>query len=794
IEVGKESTGATWTDLPVKQEGATVTYEVTEVPVSGYDAPSYAPANIEATQTGHSGTITVKNVHTPEVTQVSVTKVWDDNDDQDGLRKTVTVTLSGKYTVNGSEKSVTIPNATKTIEVGRESIGATWTDLPVKQEGATVTYEVTEVPVSGYNAPSYAPANIEATQTEHSGTITVTNKHIPEETEVKVFKVWDDADDQDGYRPDDVTVNLLADGSIIDTVTLSEENEWSYSWTKLDKKAKGADIDYTVTENAVSEYTTKIVKNDENSFSYTVTNSHTPEKTEYTVTKVWDDLNDIGEIRPAAIQVQLTADGEKSGDPVTLNDTNNWTYTWTDLDKYKDHGTEIVYHADETAVPAGYEKEISATKTGALITNTYEPKPVDVNPPVQKIIEGPDEDLYNMGDFTFTIAGAKEGVTVPLPENTSITNSPDYELEDKKGFYEFGVITFTLPGTYEYKVTESGSVPNVQNDPEAETGKTLTFTVKDDGTGKLVVSPTSEEVQLSFTNILQGLVSEQFGGKKNLKHFSSRPLPTFTFQLFEIVDGEEELIDTATTKGSGRYTFRKIQYYKTGTYEYVVREMDGGYPGITYDTREYRFTVEVYENENGTYGTRITGDNAKRLNFVNDSETPPPPPHLPDTGFSAVHAQTLPEQPKDVNYKTLRWRLEIPTLDMSTDIVEVPLVDNEYPVTWLGYSAGLLEDSALPGQGRSLITGHNHLNTMEAGPFALLDTLNEGDRIFVTDPASGLQIFEVYMNTKISEYDFDGLTEISETDEHSLTLITCEDERVEGGYANRRIIAARPIG
>ena len=130
---------------------------------------------------------------------------------------------------------------------------------------------------------------------------------------------------------------------------------------------------------------------------------------------------------------------------------------------------------------------------------------------------------------------------------------------------------------------------------------------------------------------------------------------------------------------------------------------------------------------------------------------------------------------------------------MSTDIVGVPYVDEEYPVTWLGASAGLLEGSALPGEGRALLTGHNHLNTMEAGPFALIETLSEGDRIFVTDPGNGLQIFEVYMNTKIDEFDFAGLYKISESDEHSLTLITCEDERPEGGYANRRIIAAKPI-
>ena len=79
--------------------------------------------------------------------------------------------------------------------------------------------------------------------------VAITNRHKTEETEVNVTKVWNDADDQDGYRPDDVTVNLLANGEVIDTVTLSEENSWSYSWTKLDKKAAGKDIDYTVTED-----------------------------------------------------------------------------------------------------------------------------------------------------------------------------------------------------------------------------------------------------------------------------------------------------------------------------------------------------------------------------------------------------------------------------------------------------------------------------------------------------------------------------------------------------------------
>ena len=85
-------------------------------------------------------------------------------------------------------------------------------------------------------------------------------------------------------------------------------------------------------------------------------------------------------------------------------------------------------------------------------------------------------------------------------ERTTITNSAQYKFPGKDGFYEFGVIEFTVVGTYEYKVTESGSLPNVTNDPDAVTGKTITFTVTDDGEGNLVVDPTTDKAQFSFTN------------------------------------------------------------------------------------------------------------------------------------------------------------------------------------------------------------------------------------------------------------------------------------------------------
>lgn len=166
---------------------------------------------------------------------------------------------------------------------------------------------------------------------------------------------------------------------------------------------------------------------------------------------------------------------------------------------------------------------------------------------------------------------------------------------------------------------------------------------------------------------------------------------------------------------------------------------------------------------------------------------------MPETGFSALKPTVLDEQPKDLSYRPLAWTLEIPSLALMTDIVEVPSTDGTYPVTWLGSSAGLLEGFGLPGSGHSVLTGHNHLNTMEAGPFALLQEMGIGDRIFVLDPQNEMQIFTVYANEKITETDIRGLQRIAERFDDSLTLITCEDERVEGGYANRRIIAAKPI-
>ncbi|MBE6037805.1 MAG: Cna B-type domain-containing protein [Anaerofustis stercorihominis] len=49
-----------------------------------------------------------------------------------------------------------------------------------------------------------------------------------------VKKVWDDDNSKD--RPESVKVNLLGDGEVVETVVLSDENDWTYTWETLDDR------------------------------------------------------------------------------------------------------------------------------------------------------------------------------------------------------------------------------------------------------------------------------------------------------------------------------------------------------------------------------------------------------------------------------------------------------------------------------------------------------------------------------------------------------------------------------
>ena len=104
------------------------------------------------------------------------------------------------------------------------------------------------------------------------------------------------------------------------------------------------------------------------------------DKTDIKVTKKWEDNDNHDGKRPNSVTVQLLADGKAQGDSITLNSGNNWTYTWTELAKYK-AGNEIVYSVEETSkLPDGYASEVSGSAAeGFTITNSYTPETTGVS-------------------------------------------------------------------------------------------------------------------------------------------------------------------------------------------------------------------------------------------------------------------------------------------------------------------------------------------------------------------------------------------------------------------------------
>ncbi|MBQ1422603.1 MAG: Cna B-type domain-containing protein, partial [Firmicutes bacterium] len=226
---------------------------------------------------GENVTYAVDNgviTNTQEPTELSVTKAWKNADGTttppedaevtftlyaDGAATYYTVTLDG-------EADTTMPNVTGGYE--SDSWKATFVKLPKYkiENGAAVEIEYTIQETGTW--PGYAVSYGDGTTAEYAvdgGTIT--NEQIT--TEIGGTKTWNDDDffvdgvPVDGYqRPESITVNLLADGTVIDSKTVTEDDEWEYEFTDLPKyrieNGTAVEIVYTVEEETVGGYSTEI--------------------------------------------------------------------------------------------------------------------------------------------------------------------------------------------------------------------------------------------------------------------------------------------------------------------------------------------------------------------------------------------------------------------------------------------------------------------------------------------------------------------------------------------------------
>ena len=205
-----------------------------------------------------------------------------------------------------------------------------------------------------------------------------------EKTSISGDKKWNDGDNQDGIRPDEVEVKLLANGAPIQNQTLKPDptGKWSYKFDDLDKYDNDGNlINYTVEEDEIQGYTASYEKT---ATGYDIINEHKPETVDVKGDKKWLDDNDKDKKRPDEITVGLYVDNTKIQETKATK-ANNWEFKFENLPKYK-KGKKIEYTVKEEPVE-GYTSSIKKVSDNVYqILNTITGK---ISIPVNKTWIGP---------------------------------------------------------------------------------------------------------------------------------------------------------------------------------------------------------------------------------------------------------------------------------------------------------------------------------------------------------------------------------------------------------------------
>ncbi|SHH12708.1 conserved repeat domain-containing protein, partial [Anaerosphaera aminiphila DSM 21120] len=276
----------------------------------------------------------IENTYAPRNTSLEVSKVWNDGKNQDGIRpENVTIQLFVK--AKGSTEEAKFKEEKILNEDNKWYCN--WTDLP-KYDGETeLEYSVKEIPVPGYNDEEQGLQT-----TGDRGVIIITNTHVPEVREdLKGSKTWNDDDNKYEKRPSEITVNLLADGKIVESKIVTEQDSWSYEFTNKPTYKEGKEIVYTITENPVENYKTTIE-------GFNITNNY--DRSSFTATKVWEGEEKV--TRPTMNfelwrKIEGKTDEKVPGELVRKITGTETTAIWNDLNKTNAAGEGYTFYVKE---------------------------------------------------------------------------------------------------------------------------------------------------------------------------------------------------------------------------------------------------------------------------------------------------------------------------------------------------------------------------------------------------------------------------------------------------------------
>ncbi len=344
--------------------------------------------------------------------------------------------------------------------------------------------------------------------------------------------------------------------------------------------------------------------------------------------------------------VLLDDSGAQIGEPVknvggkfvfeNIELTESGNYTFTVKEVIPDGAVNTVYKGvdyDErvyTAYVTAYDNgeggliasNVIFNVNGVDITlmkfnNTYTAATTDVVISGEKTLSG--DRAIKEGEFLFELYAADDRFAPQGEALQTVTNGAD-------GRFEFAPITYNEAGTHNYVVKEvvpSGAAQisgkyvyrGVTYDTE---DKKVQVTVTDNLNGSLTAVSdyfgNAGAVTFNNTYAVSGEVTLRVEGTKTLNGSSNLGGREFTFELYKtgsdyIIEGLTPA-DSAVSGATG--AFGITQSYSVNdlgqTYYYVLKERNTGLGGVTYSTEDYRFSVKVDDNGDGTLKVTATSD------------------------------------------------------------------------------------------------------------------------------------------------------------------------------------------
>ena len=497
------------------------------------------------------------------------------------------------------------------------------------------------------------------------------NEYHKPVTSVQGKKVWADSNDRSQMRPESITIHLLRNGEEIKTKTVTEANDWKWTFDNLDKfDANDKEYKYTIKEDTVPFYTSAESKDADG--NTVITNTYKPEKLELKgdsalkVTKVVvgkksaepftfkltaaENYGDAVKM-PANTEVKtsdsIPADGAetKSFQPVEITKAGTYQFkvkeTTTTTAGGWDYDNRERTLTVKVADNKGHLEVVDADSTlSATVTNTFTPAVMDGDTAITGLKTLIGRNMLKDEEFNFTLEAGDEATQKAIDEKDIVLGSTNARVstlaDGSTTTFMFGRAEFSKEGEYTFIVTEKdGGKPGMKYDTQ---GKILKVKVsKEDGVLKAVQMNSP-----SYKNVYEATGEYTPAGTKTLLSENGNKLSVkdgqFEFNVYYSGHEDREPVTTGTT-GSGKdapihfgtlsYTISDLEKLVAKGYadkkvlasgaeysiNYAVTEKETGNSALQQNTQTQTFRVVV--KDNGTGKLTVESGIGKKLNFEN---------------------------------------------------------------------------------------------------------------------------------------------------------------------------------